>query len=935
MLNRTCVSIDLETTGLDPEADRIIEIGAVKFRGAEVIDTFHTLLNPNRPLPHRVRLITGITADELEPAPDFSEVADQLLRFVGDCTVVGQNVSFDLGFLQSEGLGFPGPVYDVLELASILLPRLLDYSLPRLAEQLGVSCPVHHRALDDAMTAKDVFLALLEKVAGLELPLIAEVNRLTMATDWSWRSIFVEAERSKESTVSLWDRETWEEDFAPLSVDLAERKPLVPSQEFKPVDWGRLSSLLVEAGPMSQAFPAYEYRAGQVAMMEEVARALNSGRHLIVEAGTGTGKSMAYLLPAIFFAVANNVPVVVSTNTINLQEQLVNKDIPDLLRALDGGAGDLMAPDLEVAQLKGRSNYLCIRRWNTWRKTPGLAWEDIRFLLRILLWLSSTSSGDRAELNLNSGESYLWNRVCASEDNCVAERCPYYPSGCFLYRARHRTEGAHLIVVNHALLLSDLGKKGGVLPDYRHLVVDEAHHLEEEATEQLGYRVGDREVADCLQAFGDRGGFVYHLRNYLRTTSLARVRRNDIDQQVEALQDEAKSARGQAAQLFDAVRGFLTTLLGKLGEYESHLRLANEVRRHPRWTQVELPWENLKLGLGSLEAGLSRLYSMMDDLPNRRSPDLNACLAEISSLRQQIDGLRSRIDSIIASPEAGTIYWASARAQGGVNLHAAPLRVGQLLDDYLYSQKDCVVLTSATLSTGDNFDYVRESLGLSEAGELALEAPFDYETSTLICLPLDMPEPDNAGYQKAAEQLLAEVSSAIGGRTLALFTSHAALRAVHAGVQPRLEEEDILVLGQGVDGSPRRVLDYFKATPRALLLGTSSLWEGVDVVGKALSVLAIARLPFSVPTDPVISARSELYDDPFNQYLVPQAILKFKQGFGRLIRSRSDRGVVIVLDKRLQTKAYGRVFLQSLPRCTLRSGALRDIPQEVLDWLKD
>lgn len=933
-MEQTYISLDLETTGLDPERDRIIEIGAVKFQGKEVLDTFHTLVNPHCPLPYRIRLLTGITTEELAAAPPFSAVAASFLSFVGSYPLVGQNINFDLNFLRSQGVSFPNITYDILELANILLPQLFDYSLPMLAKQLGVPCSVHHRALADAITAKEVFLTLLDKASELDLRLVAEINRLTMATEWSWRPLFLDLERTKMGKVSLWDREAWESDFAPLATELAQRKPLVPDSILKPLDLSWLTEILSEEGPLAEAFPAFEHRPGQVSMMQGVARALNNGQHLIVEAGTGIGKSIAYLLPAIFFALENNAHVIISTNTINLQEQLMNKDIPDLLQALGRAKNHCMNSDLQVVQLKGRRNYLCLRRWDSWRKTPGLPWEEAKFLLRILVWLPSTLRGDRAELSLAGNESYLWNRICASEDNCVIEHCPYYPDSCFLYRARQKTAGAHLIVVNHALLLSDLAKSGGILPEYSYLVIDEAHHLEEEATEQLGYQITEQDVYDCLDNLGDRSRLVFHLRNYLRITPVASLRRKEIEQKVEGLQEEVKIARNRVAQLFDVLT-YLLYRHPEEGEYERHLRFTREVRRQPGWSEVELSWENLNLELGSIEAGLSQLYTMIEDLPDRRSPDLNSSLAEISSLRQQILGLRRQMNSIIASPELENIYWASLRGQDRLYLHAAPLQVGQVLEKSLFSQKNCIVLTSATLSTEGDFDYVKGSLGLREADEMVIDAPFDYVASTMIYLPQDIPEPDKAGYQEGVGQSLIELCRATQGRTLALFTSHAALRTTYNAIQASLEEEGILILGQGIDGSPKQLLNSFKANPQSLLLGTASLWEGIDVVGGALSVLVIARLPFSVPTDPVFSARSELFDDPFNQYTIPQAALKFKQGFGRLIRSRHDRGVMVVLDRRLQTKPYGGVFLQSLPRCTVKSGRLRQMPQEVVEWLGD
>jgi ATP-dependent DNA helicase DinG len=932
-VTQTCVSFDLETTGLDPDSDRIIEIGAVKFHGRKTLDSFHTLVNPVRRLPDRVRLLTGITNQELEAAPPLSDVVEGLVSFIGDCPIVGHSVGFDLGFLSSAGFTFSNVVYDTYELANIVRPQLDDYSLSALARSLQVPCVVHHRALDDAVTAKDVFLALLEELENLDLPLIAEANRLTMGSDWPWRPLFLDVESSKVGSVSLWDKAGWEAEFTPVEAELVQRKPLVAEAVAKPLDLDWLSALLGEGGPMSKAFPAFECRPGQVSMLREVARAFNDGQQLVVEAGTGIGKSIAYLLPAVFFARQNNMPVVISTNTINLQEQLTNKDIPELLQALDSRKEYRPGPNLEVAQLKGRSNYLCLRRWSSWRKIPGLPWEETRFLLRVLFWLAGTFTGDRSELNLVGNEIHLWARLCASEDNCVTGRCPHYPDGCFLYRARHKAVGAHVIVVNHALLLSDLAKSGGILPEYRHLIIDEAHHVEAEATEQLGYRIAAQDLYGCLEHFGDRGGFLVHLRSYLRTGSVGRSGRREIEEKVDDLLERAKVARTGTGQLFEMLTRLLGLQLGQQVEYERNLRLSGEVRRRGLWSDVQSSWEALNMELAGIETGLGEVCTMTEALPGRRSPDLNDCLAEMSSLWQQISGLRSRMESVIANPEDGTIYWAELTRQGEMCLHAAPLQVGQLLDRMLFSQKDCAVLTSATLSTGGNFQYVKSSLGLEEADELMTGAPFDYEKSTLILLAEDIAEPGKGDYQRGVEQSVVELCRATHGRILVLFTSHAALRTTYGAVQPPLEAENILVLGQGVDGSPRRVLNTFKANPDSLLLGARALWEGVDVVGEGLSVLVIVRLPFAVPSDPVISARSGLFHDPFNEYLVPQAVLRFKQGFGRLIRSRTDRGVVVILDKRLKTKTYGEVFLQSLPKCTIRTRKLRQMPQEVLSWL--
>jgi DNA polymerase-3 subunit epsilon/ATP-dependent DNA helicase DinG len=745
--------------------------------------------------------------------------------------------------------------------------------------------------------------------------------------------MFLDLERSKVGEASLWDREAWDLSARRLALELPPPEPLAPVKRPRPLDIEGLTAFLSENGLLAEVFPGFEHRPGQVAMMKEVAGALNGRRHAIIEAGTGIGKSIAYLLPAMVFAVRNGRPVVVSTNTINLQEQLTGKDIPDLLGVLRQAGNSFYDGDVRIAQLKGRSNYLCLRRWDAWRKTPGLPWEEARFLLRLLLWVYSTCSGDRAELSITGGDAVLWSRVCASEENCVVNRCPHYTDGCFLYRAREQAEGAHLIVVNHALLLSDLAR-GGILPDYGCLVVDEAHHLEDEATEQLGFKVADQDLRGCLDRLGDKGGFLFYLRNYLRTATTGAPKKAEIRQSSDGLVAGTKRARSAVNELLDALTRFLGLELGDDQRgYEQRLRLTGALRRQPGWAEVERSWEDLDLELDNLENGLSGLCSLMEDLPDRRNPDLNSSLGESSYLLQQVRGIRSQMGAIIVNPLAHYVYWASKRPEGALCLHAAPVHVGSLLGEPLFLRKDTVVLTSATLSTDGSFDYVKSCLGLEEAAELIVEPPFDYVKSTMIYLPQDIPEPDRAGYQHGVAEALVGLCRATRGRTLALFTSHAGLRTAYKSVEPALDEEGILVLGQGLDGSPRKLLARFKDNPESLLMGAAAFWEGVDVVGPGLSVLVMARLPFGVPNDPVFSARAELFDDPFNEYMVPQAILKFKQGFGRLIRSRNDRGAVIALDRRLQSKSYGRAFLQSLPKCTVRTGALKDMPREVIRWL--
>ncbi len=358
------------------------------------------------------------------------------------------------------------------------------------------------------------------------------------------------------------------------------------------------------------------------------------------------------------------------------------------------------------------------------------------------------------------------------------------------------------------------------------------------------------------------------------------------------------------------------------------------MRVQPDWTPVEITWESLDVALRDLLNLLGRLQGALQEAEGYGLLDYEALTAEVGDLIQSGQQLREGLNAIVAVGDEGTICWLTAgRADRAVSLASAPLDVATALRDGLLNQRESVVFTGATLSSQGNFDYLTQRLGLERPRELLLGSPFDYERSTLVLLPQDMPEPADPRYHAALEGALTEMCQASEGRALVLFTSHAALRAAHAAIKAPLEAYQILVLGQGIDGSPKHMLQVLREDQRTVLLGAASFWEGVDVMGEALSLLVIARLPFSVPTDPVFAARSELFDEPFVQYALPQATLRFKQGFGRLIRRKTDRGVVAVLDRRILSKAYGGAFLRSLPACSVEERPLRQFPEAIGRWL--
>ncbi|MBM2831183.1 MAG: polymerase epsilon subunit [Dehalococcoidia bacterium] len=943
MLEEVCVSLDVETTGLNAETDDIIEIAAIKFDGGKTIGTFHSLVKPSVPIPYHIQCLTGISPAEVLDAPRLAEIMPGLVSFIGSHALVGHNLSFDLGFLSRRSTALNNPVYDTLELALLLLPGLSHYTLAAVAEHLGCAAPVVHRADADAGISQAVFLALLNRAAGLPPPVVSEIVRLTSFTAWSMLPLFRNIEKANQAAqvpTSVGTGQALESSFAFLSQEAEKVPPKVGTgSSRKALDMDRLTAILEPGGSLEKSWSNYEHRDEQVRMMQAVARALSEGRHLLVEAGTGTGKSLAYLLPACTFALQNNVPVLVSTNTINLQEQLLQKDIPGLRAALGLGTDDL-----RVTVLKGRSNYLCLRQWDNLRQAQ-LSPEENRFLLRVLVWLTQTTTGDRSELRIAGPENQVWNKVCSREKDCLGTHCLRQKQGfCFLYQARQRAEEAHLTVINHALLLSDLASGGKTLPQFNHIIIDEAHHLEGQTTEQFGFQISLTELSDYFNTISHHlggtvfGGLLAEVRNALRTAAPLASERRAVGELTADLQAKTAGAQQQATQLFELLARFVQDQApARKGNYETQLRLTGACRSQSAWDVLKIVAENVALNLQELVGGLSRLYTALDNLPPPDIPAMDGLLVRLEALAQDGTALQRQINASVFTPEGGYVYWATMKSASGEEktavLKAAPLETGAILRDRLFSRKECIILTSATLTVGDDFAFIKGRLGLDTADEMLIGSPFDYRSSTLLFIVQDIPEPDRPGYQAGIEEALMALGVAARGRTLALFTSHSSLRTTLSSLQPALEKEGILALGQGVSGSTWQVLETFKSRPGTILLGTSSFWEGVDVPGDALSVLAIARLPFPVPSDPVNAARSELFDNPFDEYSVPQTVLKFRQGFGRLIRTRTDRGIVVLLDSRVNSRYYGSVFLKSLPSCTVKKGTHRDLARDVKNWL--
>ena len=926
------VSIDIETTGLNPHSDQIIEIGAVRFSGQRVEGEWSALINPGRPIPSFITQLTGISNEMVRNARPIKAVLQELADFVGDAPVLGHNVRFDLSFLNKQKILLENRAIDTYELASVLMPTASRYNLGALGQQMSVLLPATHRALDDARVTHAIYTHLLDMAAELPTGLLAEFVRLSDVFDWGGRWVFnqVLQHRLKQPVPPHALKTKSKAEFGEPPMFLP---PLHPVDPPMPLDEDEASAVLEYGGPFASYFSDYEYRPQQVEMLRSVAKAFSKKVHLLVEAGTGTGKSFAYLVPAAMWAVKNNTRVVISTNTINLQDQLIKKDIPDLCSVLK--------MDLRATVLKGRSNYLCPRRLETLRQRGPGSVDEMRVLAKILVWSERSGSGDRGEINLNGpAERDIWLRLSAEDEGCQAESCQVrIAGGCPFYRARQAAQSAHLVIVNHALLLADVATGGRVLPEYDYLIIDEGHHMESATTSALSFKVTQPDVLRLLRELGGpSGGIIGYLLMLLEDT-LKPSEYAGFHNSAHRAADLLFRLEHCAKEFFNAINEFMIEKRDgrPVSGYGQQERITDATRTLPVWTNVEMAWQETHETAELLLTLLSEQYQAGAAIARKvQDEDLDGALNNLSDAYRRLLETDARLHSLVSGPRKDFIYWIEIQAGNNhmLALNVAPLHIGMLMQQYLWNEKASVILTSATLTTNEGFDYLRGRLSAEDAEEIQVGSPFDYETSALLYLANDIPEPSDAnGHQRAVDQTLVRLSKATGGKLLALFTSYAQLRRTSTNIAPALSEAGIIVYEQGEGASPNTLLETFREADKAVLLGTRSFWEGVDIPGDALSVLVIVKLPFDVPTEPVIAARSETFEDPFNEYQLPEAILRFRQGFGRLIRTQSDRGVVAILDKRILTKRYGRAFLESLPSCSVHEGSVRELPAKAASWL--
>lgn len=953
MDKQTYVVIDIETTGLDPATSEIIEIAALKYEVGEVSQVFQTLVKPHQTIPKNIIRLTGITNEMVSSAPEIHDAIENLKEFVQASVIVGHNVEFDLSFLRRYDITFGEAKFlDTLQIARFAWPTAPGYRLQSLKNQLEIRIPGQmHRAECDARVTLEIFKLALENLTNYGQDSLLKVLELAKTfTQWAYFDLFYKLLLQGQLFTASKDfkaTDDTEERAGTSLFSLYSAECETQPKEGTTLSEDALIKLLSPQGDLAKIIPDYQHRPQQVDMLTEIIRCFKGGGYTVIEAGTGTGKSMAYLLPSIYWNNNTANRVVIATHTINLQEQLITKDIPYIEKVLNR--------KINVAIVKGRSNYLCKKKWYQRVREKGwLNEKELNFYVKCTLWLSNSICGDRSELNLRNDEMELWQDIAGDSENCLGSLCKWYNS-CFGMKAKRKAEKAELLIVNHSLVFADLKSGNNVLPEYSYIIIDEAHHLEDSATEYLGYEVSIGSLTRLIKFLrkdvsDGRPGLILRINGYLGKHYEGQ---DDTLQRASELLDSLVSAKKEAEfaieEIISQVNCFIE--MNSKGEdvepSSKVVRIRNNHINTDSWQSICIAGENLSLRLNRMVAGLEKLTTgFFDQDFSEESVESASLYKDIQYFISSLNSFISAMRFILAVDNNEFVYWLQRGSyKKDIILKAAPIKINRLLWEMFFQEKKGVILASATLSVEGDFKYFLNKTGLDLAPAeslrlLSVTAPFQYEKQSLLCVINNLPNPAEVEDHQYADEIapvVAKIAEVLKGRTLCLFSSHRLLKETYNRLLVLLEKKGINLLGHNIDGGRKALVEEFISNGPSILLGANSFWEGVDIPGDLLSCVVIVKLPFSAPTIPTVEARVEQLElenlDGFYHYSLPKAVIKLKQGFGRLIRKESDRGVVVILDKRVIQKRYGRVFLGSLPIKRHFKGDVNVVTQKIYEWL--
>ncbi|MFJ8527081.1 ATP-dependent DNA helicase DinG [Bacillus sp. NPDC094106] len=916
-MSKRYVVVDLETTGNSWKdgKDKITQIAAVVVEDGEILEIFSSFVNPKREIPPFITELTGIDENLVKQAPLFRDVAPMIVELLEGASFVAHNVHFDWNFLTEElkQAGYTEiycPKIDTVELAQILLPTADSYKLRDLAKKHEFEHNQPHRADSDALVTAELFLQFLTQIEKLPLVTLQSLYELSDVFQSDIARIISE-NILKKMTDGTEETKAYE-----IYRNIALRKRNY-SLHLGENNASKFSSFLHKSmEQLELKMPNFEKRESQQQMMKEIYDALRDSRFSLIEAGTGTGKTLAYLLPSIYFAKKKEESVIVSTQTVQLQQQILEKEIP-LLQSV------LPFP-FEVALLKGRRHYLCLHKFEYSLQEEEKNYDVALTKAKILVWLLQTETGDRDELNIPEGGKLFWNRVCSDIYSPGGAKSSWF-SRCFYQRAKNKALFADIVITNHALLLQDFVSEEPLFSSCNYIIFDEAHHIEEVASRTLGEqfscmyfqfilsRLGTLETDDVLSK-------VYKMMKKSEQASRSTFR---------MMSHRLKEIKFDADELFQMLRAFIFKQT-RQEQGSSNMPLIyryNTEQEHGKlWNSIT---ELTNRFIYELRKLLALLEKQADILQSTLEWEMHVITGEFMHL---IELLRKMVHSlqVLILEKNSYVTWMETETKGTIHstvLYAQPIHIGERFADEFLTRKRSVIFTSATLTVNHTFDYIKEELGLHDFAPdtLTVPSPFHYEEQVKLMVPTDVPlikEVREEEYISEISKQIMKIAKATRGKMLVLFTSYEMLKETYVNLKNEDELEEYVILTQSVNNRSRsRLVRKFQEFDKAILLGTSSFWEGIDIPGDALSHLVIVRLPFTPPHQPMMEAKSEWMrnkgEDVFTKLALPQAILRFKQGFGRLIRTTTDTGTVFVLDRRLTTSFYGKKFLQSIPNVPL------------------
>ncbi|MBN8234653.1 ATP-dependent DNA helicase DinG [Halobacillus kuroshimensis] len=933
----TFAIVDLETTGnASPKGDRIIEIGIVLMNEAgSVIREFSSLIYPERDIPPFITSLTGIDEEDVMDAPLFSEIAGDIHPLFKDAYIVAHNIEFDLGFLNDElqRCGFPrlhNPIIDTVELARIMLPTSSAFKLGHLAEKLDMGHDRPHRALSDAQVTADLLQYLLKQMQALPERTLSQLLKIEGKLKSDLRTFIESAvEEARYRTQNDTDIEIL------YGIAVRSRRPdevrSASSSIFPPFEQWNKEVYEGENGLKSMV-PEYEIRKGQQEMTSHVHKALEENRHAVIEAGAGTGKSAAYLLPAVYHAVKNDERILITTHTNSLQKQLLEEEIPKIER--------MFPRPIRAVLYKGKGHYISLIHFQyELERSYQDNYDTALTKAMLLVWLTKTRTGDIDEVQLPSNGRQFWHKVSA-EQSSKTEQLGYTDDSFFQWALR-RAEEADIIITNHALFCLDIIKEETSLPSYDRAVVDEAHHLEAVAGRYFGLRMNYRDLQRYLTQTTELAQ-----KSLYKGWPVPQSFYSHLNKLQKAV-DEAKEELSQFSRyIYQHVKKQRNSSRGRSDVGRTQMTLEKE--RSASFMQSAKEMSNRFLSavfviteqMTSMQNELQILLTLKED------HGIPILLSRIHTQKDVCLDIRHQLIDYFDSQDEESVRWIEIEGEGAANsiyLYSEPLNTPGILKERLFNQKKSVVLTSATLTTGDSFKYIRDSLGLGDEPdviETSIPSPYPFHEQVQLLVPDDFPDikndPDT--FIEALSEAIYSTAHVTNGRMMVLFTSYDMLRRTYSLLKEFIDPEEFMIFAQGISsGSRDRLKKNFQAFDQAILLGTSSFWEGVDIPGDDLSCLMMVRLPFAPPDQPVQkSIDQRLKQEGKNAFMeksLPQAIIRFKQGFGRLIRSSSDRGVVIVCDQRLMEAKYGKYFLSSLPDIPVVYDSTKKLMDRIENWL--